>query len=90
MDQHFNMIKLMEIFGKKVKLYFSTKNKSIVYDGLLSANTFPDDLPYRLTWFNKYMKPIGHITMNKDEAIKIISNIPSEKLKKELGIINII
>lgn len=75
------MIKLMELYGKKIELQFTNQHYggTNIYPSLLSLNVKPDELPYRLTWFQNdehdVLEPRGHIDITREEYNLLMNNI---------------
>ncbi len=63
-----------ELFGKKVEIKYEDE----YYNGVVSKNTKPGELPYRITWFRHIGTPVlnaeGHVDITEDEAKYIIKN----------------
>jgi hypothetical protein len=62
------------LFGKPIVLDVGGKN----YIGLVSSNTRPGELPYRITWFDgtsrANLTPIQpHLELSQDEADEIVN-----------------
>ena len=51
---------LNEIFGKRCSLTISSKRETRSYTALISKNSIPSELSYRITWFSNDMRPMGH------------------------------
>ena len=78
------MIQLLEIIGKRLTLKIQRKNKIDLYPALLSLNTIPNELPYRLTWFDDATSPLGHVALNKKEYNLIAKGILPDDIDGKL------
>ena len=54
------------------------------YRCLLSPNTIPRELPYRLTWFGPDMAPLEHYDMDKAEYEIMMKNNAAPRLLHHL------
>ena len=74
---------LNEVFGKRCSLTISSKRETRKYTALISKNSIPSELSYRITWFSNDMRPMGHVDMNKRDVYKLLSGkIPIEVKNK--------
>lgn len=63
------------LFGKKFKLLIVRNNNTKdLYDALLSKNTISGEYSYRLTWFNPYREPMGHVDIKKTNIVSIFKD----------------
>lgn len=90
--EEIRMILTEVLFGKALDLDVEGQRVK----GLISKNTRPGELPYRMTIFDKNengsLKPVEHIDISEEEANLIISkNILSPRIKSAYeGFISII
>lgn len=79
-------MRLMEIFGKRLRIKISGKSEVRMYTALLSTNTIPSELPFRITWFTKEMNPMGHVDMTRRDANLILRGIVPKDLNNRFHV----
>lgn len=58
--------------GKKFPITLTKNGKPVTYVGIASANTKPNERPYRITWFTPDLSSNHHVDLTLDEIISIL------------------
>lgn len=58
--------------GKKFPITLTKSGKETTYIGIASANTKPNERPYRITWFIPDLSMNHHVDLTLDEMVAIL------------------